>query len=76
MENKKMEVRIDNERGFTVNLSLDGVDFVMAAQLIDNLKQDFNIDLTIEELFYYLLRYDFVEMEIYKKHLYRSEAQK
>ena len=47
----------------------------MAAQLIDNLKQDFNIDLTIEELFYYLLRYDFVEMEIYKK-IKGSEVQK
>ena len=70
-----MEVRIDNKRGFTVNLSLDGVDFVMAAELIENLKKDKGMDLDFDDLFHYLLRYDFVEMEIYKK-LKGSEAQK
>lgn len=68
METKKAETDIENSKNtFIVNLSLDEVDFVMADQLIDNLKKDFNIDLTVEELFYYLLRYDFVEMAIYKK---------
>jgi hypothetical protein len=59
-------MELNNRAGFTVNLVLDKVDFVMVGQLQDNLKQDFNIDLTIEELFYFLLRYDFAEMAIYK----------
>ena len=68
METEKSETDIKKGKNtFIVNLSLDEVDFVMADQLIDNLKKDFNIDLTVEELFYYLLRYDFVEMAIYKK---------
>ena len=68
METEKSETDIKKGKDtFIVNLSLDEVDFVMADQLIDNLKKDFNIDLTVEELFYYLLRYDFVEMAIYKK---------
>ena len=59
-------MELNNKSGFTINLVLDKVDFIMVGQLQDNVKQDFNIDLTIEELFYFLLRYDFAEMAIYK----------
>ena len=74
MENKG-KLGVGNRNVLTVNLSLDKVDFVMAAELIENLKKDKGMDIDFEDLFHYLLRYDFIEMEIYKK-IKGSEAQK
>lgn len=74
MENKG-KLGVGNRTVITVNLSLDKADFVMAAELIENLKKDKGMDLDFEDLFHYLLRYDFVEMEIYKK-IKGSEVQK
>ena len=71
----KGKLGVGNRTVITVNLSLDKADFVMAAELIENLKKDKGMDLDFEDLFHYLLRYDFVEMEIYKK-IKGSEVQK
>ena len=57
------------EDNLKVEVYLDKIDIEMAEDLIENIKQDYNLDwnMEIEDLFLFLLRYDYVEMVMLKK---------
>lgn len=57
------------ENDVKVEVYLDKIDMEMAEDLITNIKQDYNLDwnMEIEDLFLFLLRYDYVEMVMLKK---------
>ncbi len=57
------------ENDVKVEVYLDKIDMEMAEDLIKSIKQDYNLDwnMEIEDLFLFLLRYDYVEMVMLKK---------
>ena len=57
------------EDNLKVEVYLDKIDIEMAEDLIENIKQDYNLDwnMEIEDLFLFLIRYDYVEMVMLKK---------
>lgn len=57
------------ENDVKIEVYLDKIDMEMAEDLIANIKQDYNLNwnMEIEDLFLFLLRYDYVEMVMLKK---------